>query len=173
MALDGHHQLRDVADLLGVSPPAATKNVDKLERLGLVVRMPSTGDRRATRLDISPAGRQLVQRFDEVKVSRLAPLIANLDGQDVERLCIQLERFALSLLLRHRSREGGCLRCSAHFEPGCPVGRARGGCPYVRIRDARATQREEQVSQSGHLPVGNGRPVAQRLDDDRDTGNVR
>ena len=32
----GRHPVGEVADLLGVSAPAATRNVDKLERLGLL-----------------------------------------------------------------------------------------------------------------------------------------
>src|SRR3990172_1781993 len=47
MHLNGRHQVGQVADFLGVSPPAATKNIDKLEALGLLVREPSKGDRRA------------------------------------------------------------------------------------------------------------------------------
>ncbi len=53
MTLNGRHQAGELAEFLGVSAPAATKNIDKLERFGLVVRSPSKGDRRATQLSAS------------------------------------------------------------------------------------------------------------------------
>jgi DNA-binding MarR family transcriptional regulator len=172
MALDEYHQLREVADLLGVSPPAATKNVDKLERLGLVVRNQSKGDRRATLLSISPAGRQLVHDFEEGKSARIAPLLARARPGEIDDLCQQLERFALSLLMQHRSESACCLRCAAHFEENCPVGRARGGCPYQRIRDAQAARDAESIPHRDRIgdPAGGRMPLA--ADDDRKTGNV-
>ncbi|MFQ5600485.1 MAG: MarR family winged helix-turn-helix transcriptional regulator, partial [Candidatus Krumholzibacteriia bacterium] len=43
ISLNGHHQVHEIADFLGVSSPAATKNIDKLERLDLVSRTPCLG----------------------------------------------------------------------------------------------------------------------------------
>ena len=53
ISLNGDHQIGEIAGLLGVSSPAATKNIDKLERLGLVMRTPSPSDRRATLLSVT------------------------------------------------------------------------------------------------------------------------
>jgi DNA-binding MarR family transcriptional regulator len=64
MVRDGQHQLTQVARFLGVSPPAATKNIDKLVGLGLARRERSTGDRRATLLSASPEGRRLVEDYE-------------------------------------------------------------------------------------------------------------
>ena len=47
MSLNGRHQMSDLAEFLGVTRPAATRNVDKLESLGLVNRSPAEDDRRA------------------------------------------------------------------------------------------------------------------------------
>ena len=38
LVADSRHRLGAIAGFLGVSPPAATKSIDKLERLGLVIR---------------------------------------------------------------------------------------------------------------------------------------
>ena len=67
ISLNGTHQVGEVAQFLGVSPPAATKNIDKLEGLGLVARSPSTDDRRATLLASSHKGRRLVKRYEALK----------------------------------------------------------------------------------------------------------
>ncbi len=140
MFLNGRHQVGEVADFLGVSPPAATKNIDKLEAHGLVVRAPSSGDRRATLLSVSPKGRRLVRRYEELKTARLSPVLARFRPEELEQLSRLLERFSLLLLEKELRREGDgvCLRCDAYIQSGCPVGQLRGGCPYQSARRARS-----------------------------------
>lgn len=140
MFLNGRHQVGEVADFLGVSPPAATKNIDKLEAHGLVVRAPSSGDRRATLLSVSPKGRRLVRRYEELKTARLSPVLARFRPEELEQLSRLLERFSLLLLEKELRGEGDgvCLRCDAYIQSGCPVGQLRGGCPYQSARRARS-----------------------------------
>lgn len=134
MSCDGQHQLGRVADFLGVSPPAATKNIDKLERLGLVIRSPSKGDRRATLLSVSSKGRRLVRKYEELRTARLSSVLDRFRPEEIEQLGDLLERFAVTLLNLEQSVDKYCLRCSAYIEDGCPVGQIRGGCPYQKVR---------------------------------------
>jgi DNA-binding MarR family transcriptional regulator len=138
IALSGLHQVGEAADVLGVSAPAATKNIDKLERLGLVVRGPPVGDRRATPLTASAKGRHLVRRYEELKSARVAPILSGYPPETIRGLTTLLEQFSVSLLGLERSHDGFCLRCAAYVEEGCAVGVARGGCPYQLTREARA-----------------------------------
>lgn len=137
---NGVHQVGQVADFLGVSPPAATKNIDKLERLGLVVRTPSKGDRRATLLASSPKGRQVVREYEDLKASRLTLILDRFRQEEVAQLANLLERFSVSLLELEDSGKGLCLRCAAHWEEHCPVAHLRGGCPYRRLREASTSE---------------------------------
>jgi DNA-binding MarR family transcriptional regulator len=145
MAVNGQHQVGEVADFLGVSPPAATKNIDKLERLGLVIRMPSPGDRRATLLSVSPKGRRLVKGYERLKTARVAPVLEGFEPEELEQFSRLLERFAVALLSLSPGGDGFCLRCAAYLAAGCPVGEVRGGCPYEKMRASRQVQlgREE------------------------------
>jgi len=136
MTINGQHQAGELAEFLGVSAPAATKNIDKLERFGLVVRTPSEGDRRATILSPSRKGRRLVTSYENLKITRLAPVLEDFSLDEIKQLSALLERFSVSLLSRERTRRGFCLRCAAYIETGCPVGHVRGGCPYDRVREA-------------------------------------
>lgn len=137
MAFNGQHQVGEVADFLGVSPPAATKNIDKLERAELVVRTPSKGDRRATLLSVSPKGRRLVRRYEELKAKRLSQALEGFLPKDIEQLTGLLERFSVSLLRIGQFGREFCLRCAAYVEDGCPVGEMRGGCPHEETRAGR------------------------------------
>lgn len=134
MSFNGHHQVGQVADFLGVSAPAATKNIDKLERLGLVARTPSKGDRRATLLTVSRKGRRLVGKYEDLRAERLTPLIEDFTQAEVDQFSQLLERFAVSLIRLEPSRESFCLRCAGYIEDDCPVGRIHGGCRYQKAR---------------------------------------
>ena len=134
IALNGRHQVGEVAEFLGVSSPAASKNIDKLERLRLVTRTPSTGDRRATLLSASPRGRRLVRQYETLKAQRLAPVLQRFRVEEIDQLAHLLERFSVLLFDREKSEDGFCLRCAAYCEDHCPVGHVLGNCPYEKIR---------------------------------------
>ena len=150
IALNGKHQVGEVADFLGVSPPAATKNIDKLERLGLVIRQPFPGDRRATLLSSSAKGRRLVDKYEAVKEERLAPVLAGFSTAELSQLSRLMERFSLRLLNSEGAEDGLCFRCSAYYEEGCPVNHLHDQCPYQRLRKTRSPARPINATQEGH-----------------------
>jgi len=136
MCMDGSHRMQEIAGFLGVSPPATTKNVDKLERLGLVVRGASPLDRRATLLSVSERGRRLVQDHEARKRERLGVVTSEFTRRELRILSDLLQRFALSLLRLEKPEHGPCLRCAACLAGRCAISRVRGGCPYASLRRA-------------------------------------
>ena len=142
ISVNGDHQVGEVADFLGISGPAVTKNADKLERLGLVERKGVPGDRRGTVLCASPEGRRLVRRYESVKQRRLTPVFEHFTRQDLEKLAKLMERFSLAVIEREDSGDGMCMRCAAYFEDACPVSRVRGDCAYQELRHGRHARRQ-------------------------------
>jgi DNA-binding MarR family transcriptional regulator len=138
MAGNGSHQVGEVAGWLGVSPPAATRNVDKLVRLGLLVRRRSRGDRRAALIALSPRSRTLMSRYERHTAECLDPLLREFPREEVARFTRSLERFTLSLLRHGQVVQAACLRCAAYFQNSCPVAGAIGGCPSGGTRSAQA-----------------------------------
>jgi len=134
ITLDGEHQMGQVAEFLGISPPAATKNIDKMERLGLVSRIPSTGDRRATLLQPSRQGRKLVSRYEALKEDRLAPVLEGFNKKELKQMADLLERFSLRLIHAQEPMSKICLRCSAYYDEHCPIPHLQNGCPYKQVR---------------------------------------
>ena len=141
VALNGHFHSGELAGFLGVSAPAGTKNIDKLEKLGFVVRTQSQTDRRVTLLSASAKGRRLVQKYEERKRMSLGPILEQFSFQELLLFASLLERFTLSLIEQEDTKSGLCLYCAAYCIDNCPVGRVRGGCPFERLRDARAAGR--------------------------------
>jgi MarR family transcriptional regulator for hemolysin len=136
MCANGPHQVGEVADFLGVSPPAASKNIDKLAGLELVRRSPSPGDRRATLLAVGPKGRKLVEDYENLVSERLVPALESFDHEEREQLAMLLARFSVALLEGEEIEDCFCLRCAAYVDSDCPVLRVRGGCFYQRARAA-------------------------------------
>jgi len=149
ISLNGQHQVGQVADFLGVSAPAASKNIDKLERLGLVARAQCKGDRRATLLASSRKGRGLVKRYEKLKASRLTPVLEAFSTEELRQLTGLLERFSLALIDSDETDQGLCFRCSAYFEDNCPVIHHHDGCPYQKVQLARDGQVVGKEGQEG------------------------
>jgi len=140
MSNNGRHQVGEIANFLGISPAAASKTIDKLEGLGLVVRKPSEGDRRATLLSVSLSGRRLVTAYEDLKAARLFPILDNFKQHEIEELTRLLEKLAVEVFKLEKEQtqkegNGNCLRCAVYLENDCPVGELRGGCPYEKNHD--------------------------------------
>lgn len=131
-------QVGELARCLGVSPAASSKNIDRLERLGLVVRETSPEDRRATLLTVSPDGRRLVEDFERLKASQLAPVIEELGEERTEEFCDLLREVCLGLLERTTAPEAPCLRCAGYYSPECSVVELHGECALKPRRGAEA-----------------------------------
>ena len=76
-------RVTDVAARLGIDAPAVTRKAQQLERMGLVTRERDTDDARASRLQLSPEGRQVFQRFLLARHQWLTTMLA--DWPEAER----------------------------------------------------------------------------------------
>jgi DNA-binding MarR family transcriptional regulator len=70
--------LGSLAAVERVRPPTMTRIVGHLEAAGLVVRRPSPGDRRSAQVELSPAGRRLLDRSRGRRDAYLAERLAGL-----------------------------------------------------------------------------------------------
>ncbi len=138
IAVNSDLQVCELARCLGVSPAASSKNLDRLEEFGLVVRETSTEDRRATLLSVSPEGRRLVDDFERLKASQLAPVIEELGAERTEAFCDLLQEVCLGLLERTAVDEAPCMRCAGYYRPDCAVEGLQGDCALKPRRGVEA-----------------------------------
>ena len=131
-------QVCELARYLGVSPAASSKNLDRLETLGLVARETSSEDRRATLLSASPHGRELVREFERLKAAKLAPVIEELGDERTEDLCNLLEMVCRGLLERHTVPDAPCMRCAGYYRPNCALEELQGECALKPRRGVEA-----------------------------------
>ena len=121
-------QVGELARALGVSPAASSKNLDKLERLGLVNRETSDEDRRVILLAASKEGTKLVQEYEELKAEQLAPVIASLGEDKTEQLCNLLEEVCVAVLSQAPNPRETCLRCAGYYRADCAFEKLHGEC---------------------------------------------
>jgi DNA-binding MarR family transcriptional regulator len=74
-----------VAEHLGLTTGAMTTLTDRIEQRGLVRRVPNPDDRRSLMLELTPAGRELMQATSGVYARAFAQAMEGLDLDEVRR----------------------------------------------------------------------------------------
>ena len=82
LELTGACRLTELAGLEGVTQPAMTQLVSRLERGGLAQRRTDPQDGRVCLVEITDRGREVMRRRREARNLRLNDLLATLDGDD-------------------------------------------------------------------------------------------
>ena len=78
--------LAELAAEEGISPPALSGYVDRLERAGLLARVRSTEDRRRVGLALTEDGDKLLRRIRARRTTWLAGRLAELDPAELDAL---------------------------------------------------------------------------------------
>ncbi|MFF0265143.1 MarR family winged helix-turn-helix transcriptional regulator [Kribbella sp. NPDC004536] len=74
----GPQGMTDLSGILSIERSSLTSMVDRLERRSLVARIPSPGDRRACRIELTPDGLTLAHQAHDAVVDRINTLTAHL-----------------------------------------------------------------------------------------------
>lgn len=86
-------RMSDIAERLVLSPGGATKVIDRLEEMACVRRIPDPNDRRATLVEITPAGRDAVTQNKVVIDAALEEMWAgHLSDDEAQTLVDVMER---------------------------------------------------------------------------------
>jgi DNA-binding MarR family transcriptional regulator len=100
-------RLTDLSDRLLIRPPSVTGVVDRLERLGVVVRDSVPGDLRAKRVTLTRKGRELVARVLAAHGPQVETILAGLDAgeqADLHRLLGKLTNHLEGLLSKQEAK---------------------------------------------------------------------
>jgi len=79
---EGPHRLTELAAAEGVTQPAMTQLVQRLEREGLADRAADSTDGRVVLVRVTPAGQELLARRRAVRAEHLAALLVELSDDD-------------------------------------------------------------------------------------------
>jgi len=102
VAHEGPLRMADLAARLEVVPRSATTMVDGLEGAALVARRADPGDRRSVRVELTPAGRRLLDRLERARRRSAEEVFGGLDPE---------QRTTLAGLLGALCARGACHSC--------------------------------------------------------------
>ncbi|MFF2427985.1 MarR family winged helix-turn-helix transcriptional regulator [Streptomyces mirabilis] len=82
----------ELANLLSVEASHVTRQVQQLEKTGYLTRVADPNDRRAQRIELTPAGRDAVDRVREASCRGMSVALANWSPHDLEQLATLCHR---------------------------------------------------------------------------------
>lgn len=90
-----HGQLRvsELADLMGLTPSAASQHVHRLCKLGLLEREETEDDARCRLVSLTPEGRRLFDDVHQCRVEQAMEVLGRLGPDDAERFVATIEEF--------------------------------------------------------------------------------
>jgi DNA-binding MarR family transcriptional regulator len=118
----------EIARLLQVSSAAASKNIERLVKLGLVSRQPLADDRRRLHLTLMPNAVALLARYDQISADKLSRLLSNFEPGEKETLRDLLRRVIQFTLADERDAELVCLQCAGNCGTECVIKTSQGSC---------------------------------------------
>lgn len=87
-------RLSELANQLGIVPRSATSVVDDLEAAGLVARKPDPDDRRATLVNLTPAGTKVLATIRRLRRDAMVSLVERLEPSEQAELLRLLTRLS-------------------------------------------------------------------------------
>jgi len=83
--------LRALAEMEGISPPALSGHIDRLEQSRLLARVRSTEDRRRVGLELTPEGERVLRSVRERRTAWLAERLGELDPTALRAVAAAVE----------------------------------------------------------------------------------
>lgn len=128
LAKSGPFPISELARILDISAAAASKNMDRLEKLGYVGRSVHKTDRRSTEIKLLPPGRALIDEFDRVTDQKQRPMMENFTEEEKILLLDMLRRIVRYTLADQHRSDLICLQCGSTCGNDCAVTDLAGDC---------------------------------------------
>ncbi|GAA3834577.1 MarR family winged helix-turn-helix transcriptional regulator [Streptomyces phyllanthi] len=90
----------ELAGRLAVEASHVTRQVQQLQKAGYVTRVPDRADRRARRVELTPAGREAVRRIREASRRGVQRTLADWSPEECRRLAALVRRLVDDFLVR-------------------------------------------------------------------------
>ena len=127
-------RISDVANFLRVTNAAASKAVERLVRRDLVVRKPSTNDRRVNYLMLTRHGESVLDRHEKAHDDVLQEIFTAVPVEELTRASELLDRMSVEIHKHSAASDDLCFRCGIYFREKCLLRELTGRGCYYHIR---------------------------------------
>jgi DNA-binding MarR family transcriptional regulator len=128
LSTSGEFLISELARILEVSPAAASKNIDRLEQWGLVVRQPDSEDRRSCQVKLLDSGREIIDEIERVTTEKQMHLMDQFSPEEKVQLLDFLQRIVKYTLADENNTDLICLQCGGTCGSNCIVEEGKGSC---------------------------------------------
>ena len=147
VALTEGHTIGDVAAFLGVSNAAASKAVDRLVRRQLLLREEAAADRRAVKLSVTQAGRQILADYEDAAYRTMQTVFGRVPAERLQETAQLLDQLSVSIVDHPDGPEEVCFRCGIHFRKRCRLQHLAGRDCYLRLHRRHAARASDPAVQ--------------------------
>ena len=120
-----------LAELLMISKPATSKNIDILFRNKMINREIIESDRRATLVTILSNGKEIIKKYEELRMAQQLHVLDHFDENEKKEFARLLEKYILHCISdKNFNTEIICLKCNGHLGKDCSVSKNQGQCQF-------------------------------------------
>ena len=113
---------------MDISSAAVSKNIDRLEHLGLVARHAKPEDRRSLEILLLENGLAILQEFDRILGEKQKHLMDQFSRREKEDLLDLVKRVIIFTLAEEQDTEVICLQCGGNCGDTCVIESCKGLC---------------------------------------------
>lgn len=121
----------DIAKSRGISYPAATKAISRLEEKGLVVREPDPADRRNVFVRLTDCGRLTATQILPERIRRLKALLNEMPAEMLQAMQSGIAAFLEVALKDRELLEQVCLHCGKDHDETCMLYEIKQKCRNI------------------------------------------
>ena len=92
----------DLSEKLGVDISTMTRNIQRIQKQGLIERKPNESDRRSIKLFLSNRGQKIVLLLNDDISNQLSSILSKYDFEQIEQILHALESVGWNLYLNRK-----------------------------------------------------------------------
>ena len=94
--------ISDLSDKLGIDISTMTRNIQRIEKKGLIKRLPNPDDKRSIKLFLSSRGQKLTLLLNDDIANQLSSILDKYDFEQIEKIQESLESVGWNLYLNRK-----------------------------------------------------------------------
>jgi DNA-binding MarR family transcriptional regulator len=128
------HSVGEIAALLNISKPAASKNIEYLVKKRLISRKIVSENRRKVDLSILTKGSDIIDRYNRYCEKKIKTIVSHYSSKEQAVFNKMIDKFIYHCISDEEDLSLFCLQCGDKYEGNCPVGKVKHRC-YFHLVD--------------------------------------
>jgi len=138
LRISGPYLVSEIADILQISRPAASKNINKLVHHRLVKRKIIAQDRRTTQVLLLKPGERIVDKYELLREKKQNAALSRFSKEEQKQLADLLGKYVRECLQQEEEIDLICLQCNGSIRDKCELNDHRNRCRFYYQMERKA-----------------------------------